>query len=60
MNRSQKRIIEAETAAIIRKAKKDMEQWISSLQSLPSEHDIRIWQAGYISGINRGAQQNNV
>jgi hypothetical protein len=60
-DRWQKRKYNAETASIIRKAKKDMTDWIAGLGYSPSEHDLRVWQAGYIYGINRGvnASSNN-
>jgi hypothetical protein len=60
-DRWQKRKYNAETASIIRKAKKDMTDWIAGLGYSPSEHDLRVWQAGYIYGINRGvsASGNN-
>ena len=54
-DRWQKRKYDAETAAIIRKAKKDMSDWISTLGYVPDERELRIWQAGYVYGINRGA-----
>jgi hypothetical protein len=54
-DRWQKRKHSAETAAIIRKAKKDMMSWISTIGYSPNEQEVRAWQAGYISGINRGA-----
>ena len=54
-DRRQKRKYDAETASIIRKAKKDMSDWIAGLGYAPSEHDLKVWQAGYIYGINRGA-----
>jgi hypothetical protein len=57
MSRWQKRKYDAETSAIIRKAKIDMNRWISGLSELPSEIEIRAWQAGYISGINRATGQ---
>jgi len=51
----QQRRYDKETAATIRKAKQDMEDWMSGLQSPPGEHDLKVWQAGYIYGLNRGA-----
>ena len=54
-DRRQKRILDKETAAIARKAKADMQKYVSSLSELPSEREIRAWQAGYISGINRAS-----
>lgn len=53
-DRWQKRKYDAETASIIRKAKKDMSSWMATLGYIPDETEIRAWQAGYISGINRG------
>jgi hypothetical protein len=54
-SRYQKRKQDAELSAIIRKAKVDMQKWISSLTVLPSETEIKAFQAGYIAGINRGS-----
>jgi hypothetical protein len=54
-NRQQKRKQDAELAAIIRKAKADMANWISNLSDMPSEVEIKAFQAGYIAGINRGS-----
>lgn len=54
-NRYQKRKQDAELAAIVRKAKIDMQKWISTLSTLPSEIEIKAFQAGYIAGVNRGS-----
>jgi hypothetical protein len=54
-DRRQKRILDKEAAAVTRKAKVDMERYVLSLSELPSEREIRAWQAGYIAGINRGS-----
>ena len=54
-SRQEKRKQDAQLAAIIRKAKIDMEKWISDLPAVPSEIEIKAFQAGYISGINRGS-----
>jgi hypothetical protein len=54
-SRYQKRKQTAELSAIIRKAKTDMERWMSTLSTLPSEAEIKAFQAGYIAGINRGS-----
>jgi len=43
--------------AVKRKAKKDMQDWMLSLPELPSEGEVKAFQAGYIAGINRGAQE---
>lgn len=53
--RQQKRKQDAELANIIHKAKVDMEKWILTLPALPTEIEIKAFQAGYIAGINRGS-----
>jgi hypothetical protein len=55
MSRYQDRKLSKEAASITKKAKIDMQRYLSSLSELPSEGEIRAWQAGYISGLNRGA-----
>jgi hypothetical protein len=32
-----------------------MEKWISNLSVMPTEIEIKAFQAGYIAGINRGS-----
>ena len=54
-SRYQKRKQDAQLAAIIRKAKVDMEKWVSTLCTMPTELEIKAFQAGYIAGINRGS-----
>lgn len=54
-NRYQKRKQSGELAAIVRKAKADMQKWMSDLSDIPSEKEIKAFQAGYIAGINRGS-----
>jgi hypothetical protein len=54
-DRRQKRILDKEAAAVTRKAKIDMQRYVSSLSELPSEKEIRAWQAGYIAGTNRAS-----
>lgn len=49
----QKRKISKDVAAIAKKAKKAMASWVASLSELPSEKEVRAWQAGYIAGINQ-------
>jgi hypothetical protein len=53
-DRRQKRILDKEAAAVTRKAKIDMQRYVSELSDLPSEKEIRAWQAGYVAGMNRG------
>jgi hypothetical protein len=54
-DRYQKRKQSAELAAIVRKAKTDMQKWMYDLSDVPSEKEIKAFQAGYIAGINRGS-----
>ena len=54
-SRYQKRKQDAQLSAIIRKAKIDMERWVSTLSTMPTEVEIKAFQAGYIAGINRGS-----
>lgn len=51
-DRWEKRKFEKETKKLIVKAKKDMLSWMTSLPNLPSEEEIKSWQAGYLAGIN--------
>lgn len=55
MSRHEDRKLSKEAASIKKKAKIDMQRYVSSLSELPSEKEIRAWQAGYIAGLNRGA-----
>lgn len=52
-DRWEKRKYDAETSSIIRKAKKDMGDWMISLGRPPGTAEVKAFQAGYISGINR-------
>lgn len=56
INRKEKRKAERQAANIIKIAKQDMISWVETLDYLPSESELRSWQAGYIYGINRLAQ----
>ena len=40
---------------LLRKAKQDMAEWVMNLKRMPSKAEILAFQAGYISGMNRGA-----
>jgi hypothetical protein len=57
--RQEKRKLDRLTASIVKKAKIDMQGYIDTLQDLPSELEIKAWQAGYISGINRMSEEND-
>ena len=49
--RDNKKVIET----VKRKAKQDMADWIMQIDRMPTEAEIIAFQAGYLSGINRGA-----
>jgi hypothetical protein len=55
--RQEKRKLDRQTASIIKKAKVDMQEYVETLQKLPSEPEIKAWQAGYIAGINRMSEE---
>lgn len=58
MDRKTKRQNERLLNSIKRKAKKDMEDWMLGLSELPSEGEVKAFQAGYILGISRGSNEN--
>lgn len=53
--RDNKKVIET----VKRKAKQDMADWIMEIDRMPSETEILAFQAGYISGMNRGANNES-
>lgn len=59
MDRKTKRQNERLLNAVKKKAKKDMENWIVTLSELPTEGEIKAFQAGYIAGINRGVHNGD-
>ena len=54
MSRQEKKAYEAELNKIMKKAKKDMADWISTLPYTPSKGEMEVWQSGYVYGLNRG------
>lgn len=52
-DRWERRKSEKETQKLVTKAKQDMASWMETLSHVPSEEEIRAWQSGYLSGINR-------
>jgi len=40
---------------LLRKAKQDMTNWVIKIDRMPTQAEILAFQEGYISGINRGA-----
>jgi hypothetical protein len=53
MSRYEKRKASRQAANIVAAAKKDMIAWIETLDYTPTEPEMKAWQQGYISGINR-------
>jgi hypothetical protein len=56
-NRQDKRKTQREIENIVAKAKVDMNNWILSLPSSVTEGQVIAWQAGYIAGVNRMANE---
>jgi hypothetical protein len=56
-NRQSKRKAERQIENIVTKAKVDMNKWILSLPSSVTEGQVLAWQAGYIAGVNRMANE---
>lgn len=59
MSRYEKRKAMRQAATIVTNAKKDMISWIETLEYIPTESEMKAWQAGYLSGINRLAITKN-
>jgi hypothetical protein len=55
--RSEKRKAVRQASGIVEKAKKDMLSWVEQIGRVPSNGEMLAWQAGYISGINRLANE---
>jgi hypothetical protein len=51
VRRDNKKVLET----VMRKAKQDMADWIMEIDRMPNKAEILAFQAGYISGMNRGA-----
>ena len=56
-DRYEKRKSAKETEKIIKKAKQDMMDWLSGLQEVPSEFEVRAWQSGYLAGVNMASNR---
>jgi hypothetical protein len=56
MSRHERRKAERQAANIVTTAKKDMISWVETLDYTPSELEMKAWQQGYISGMNRLVQ----
>ena len=59
MKREQKRKVEAEIAAIVKKAKQDMQKWLETLDHEPTKDEALAYQQGYLAGINRAVAASN-
>lgn len=53
MSRSERRKAVRETRGLVQKAKKAMAVWMSTLAEIPTEQEVRAWQAGYLAGVNQ-------
>jgi hypothetical protein len=53
--RDNKKVLET----VKRKAKQDMADWILEINRMPTEEELLAFQAGYISGMNRGANNES-
>jgi hypothetical protein len=56
--REAKRKTERQIVNIVAKAKVDMNKWMLALPSSVTEAEVLAWQAGYIAGINRMANES--
>jgi hypothetical protein len=57
-DRWERRKSEKETQKLVKKAKQDMASWMSALNHVPSEEEVRAWQAGYLAGVNMATNRN--
>ena len=55
MTSKQEKKLAREIAKMIEKAKIDTADWASKMPYVPSDLEIKAFQAGYIYGINRGS-----
>lgn len=53
VSRQHRRKAVRETKVLVEKAKKAMAVWMTSLEEIPTEKEVRAWQAGYVSGVNQ-------
>lgn len=53
MSRYHTRKAARQAANIVTKAKKDMIAWVETLDHSPTADEMKAWQSGYISGVNR-------
>ena len=58
MDRKERRDNKKMLDILVRKAKQDMADWIMKLDRMPTQEETKAFQAGYISGMNRGANDN--
>jgi hypothetical protein len=56
VSRYHKRKAVRETKKLVEKAKKAMADWMTGLAEVPTEKEVRAWQAGYVAGINQNDQ----
>ena len=58
-DRWERRKYQKETQKLVKKAKQDMASWMELLPNVPSEEEVRAWQSGYLSGINRATNRKD-
>jgi hypothetical protein len=56
VSRYYKRKAVRETKKLLEKAKQAMAVWMANLLEVPTEKEVRAWQAGYLAGINQNEQ----
>jgi hypothetical protein len=60
MSREERRKAQRLLESISTKAKKDMAEWLETLDSAdPTVAEMKAWKAGYIAGINRYNNKDN-
>jgi hypothetical protein len=53
VSRQHRRKAVRETKVLVEKAKKAMAIWMTSLEEIPTEKEVRAWQAGYVAWVNQ-------
>lgn len=63
MSRYENRKAKRQAEKILAKAKQDMQEYVveyaSKTEGIPTEWELKAWQAGYIAGLNRGKAWEN-
>lgn len=59
MDRWERRKTERFLKSVQDKAKKDMLNWVVSINREPTSAEAEAWKAGYIAGVNRMTNKDN-